>query len=122
LKTVCALGCQMVCFQTKNPKLGKFWRVLRWWIVGLFYGHLVYFIAIWHIYRLLGIFYGNLVYFPVLVSCSKKSGTLFAPAKKNKLAFCDLFPGQSLKKYFSTLVLKVTRLRFLPKRIFVLSL
>jgi hypothetical protein len=19
-------GCQMVCFQTKNPKLGKFWR------------------------------------------------------------------------------------------------
>jgi hypothetical protein len=21
-------GCQMVCFQTKNPNLGKFWRVL----------------------------------------------------------------------------------------------
>jgi hypothetical protein len=20
-------GCQMVCFQTKNPNLGKFWRV-----------------------------------------------------------------------------------------------
>jgi hypothetical protein len=21
-----ARGCQMVCFQTKNPNLGKFWR------------------------------------------------------------------------------------------------
>jgi hypothetical protein len=21
-------GCQMVCFQTKNPNLGKFWRAL----------------------------------------------------------------------------------------------
>jgi hypothetical protein len=21
-------GCQMVCFQTKNPNLGKFWRIL----------------------------------------------------------------------------------------------
>jgi hypothetical protein len=21
-------GCQMVCFQTKNPNLGKFWKVL----------------------------------------------------------------------------------------------
>jgi hypothetical protein len=25
-----ARGCQMVCFQTKNPNLGKFWRVLQW--------------------------------------------------------------------------------------------
>jgi hypothetical protein len=23
-------GCQMVCFQTKNPNLGKFWRVFQW--------------------------------------------------------------------------------------------
>jgi hypothetical protein len=23
-------GCQMVCFQTKNPYLGKFWRTLDW--------------------------------------------------------------------------------------------
>jgi hypothetical protein len=23
-------GCQMVCFQTKNPNLGKFWRALDW--------------------------------------------------------------------------------------------
>jgi hypothetical protein len=38
-------GCQTVCFQTKNPNLGKFWRVLLWKILvyflpfGLFYGH-----------------------------------------------------------------------------------
>jgi hypothetical protein len=23
-------GCQMVYFQTKNPNLGKFWRVSEW--------------------------------------------------------------------------------------------
>jgi hypothetical protein len=35
-------GCQMVCFQTKNPNLGKFWRALEWemlvylWSFGIF--------------------------------------------------------------------------------------
>jgi hypothetical protein len=56
-------GCQMVCFQTKNPNLGKFWRVLLrklleycmtiWSILRslkIFYGHLVYFVAIWYIF------------------------------------------------------------------------
>jgi hypothetical protein len=33
-------------FQTKNPNLGKFWRVLQW---KMFYGHLVYFTAILYI-------------------------------------------------------------------------
>jgi hypothetical protein len=33
-------GCQMVCFQTENPKLGKFWRVLQWKM-------LVYFMDTW---------------------------------------------------------------------------
>jgi hypothetical protein len=23
-------GCQMVCFQTRNPKLGKFWMAFDW--------------------------------------------------------------------------------------------
>jgi hypothetical protein len=53
-------GCQMVCFQTKNPNLGKFWRALDWkmfqycltiwnilWIFGMFYDHLVHFVFIW---------------------------------------------------------------------------
>jgi hypothetical protein len=29
-------GCQMVCFQTKHPNLGKFWRVLQWIVRGNF--------------------------------------------------------------------------------------
>jgi hypothetical protein len=33
----------MVCFQTKNTNLGKFWRVLRWKM-------LVYCLAIWSIW------------------------------------------------------------------------
>jgi hypothetical protein len=52
-------GCQMICFQTKNINLGKFWRTLEWKMlkyfmairtVGVFYDHLVH-------------FYVNLVYF-----------------------------------------------------------
>jgi hypothetical protein len=49
-------GCQMVFFQTKNPHLGKFWRVLQWKLLVYFmpiwyilYGHLPYFMAIWYI-------------------------------------------------------------------------
>jgi hypothetical protein len=52
-------GCQMVCFQTKNPNLGKFWRVLQWKIF-------VYFMTIWSILRPLKVFYGHLVYFVVI--------------------------------------------------------
>jgi hypothetical protein len=33
-------GCQMVCFQTQNQNLGKFWRALEW-------KKLVYSMAIW---------------------------------------------------------------------------
>jgi hypothetical protein len=60
----------MVDFQTKNPNLGKFWRVLQWKIVvyfmviwsilllfGLFYCYLVYFMDIWYILGTFGIFY-----------------------------------------------------------------
>jgi hypothetical protein len=42
-------GCQMVCFQTKNPNLGKFWRVhftvfcYILWIFGIISGNLAYF-------------------------------------------------------------------------------
>jgi hypothetical protein len=44
----------MVCFQTKNHNLGKFWRVSKWKIF-------VYFMAIKNIVRPFIIFYGNLV-------------------------------------------------------------
>jgi hypothetical protein len=50
----------MVCFQTQNPNLGKFWRTLEWKI-------LLYFTAIWYLI-------GNLVYFNhVLVCCTTKN-------------------------------------------------
>jgi hypothetical protein len=55
-------GCQMANFRTKNPTLGKFWRVLQWKM-------LVYFMSVWSIlwpvvYILwpFGIFYGYLEY------------------------------------------------------------
>jgi hypothetical protein len=47
-------GCQMVCFQTKNPNLGKFWRVLQSKM-------LVYFMDTWSILRSFVIFYRHLV-------------------------------------------------------------
>jgi hypothetical protein len=48
-------GCQMVCFQTKNPNLGKFFRVSDWKM-------LIYFMAIWNILLIFGIFYDHLVH------------------------------------------------------------
>jgi uncharacterized Tic20 family protein len=69
----------MAYFQTKNPKLGKFWRVLQWKMLAYFMaiwsillpfgtcicGHLVNFLVIWSI-------------FPVLVYFTKKNlATLF---------------------------------------------
>jgi hypothetical protein len=63
----------MVYFQTKYPDLGKFWRALDrkffiyllaiWnilWKIGIFYDHLVHFVFIWYIFR-------------VLVSCTMKN-------------------------------------------------
>jgi hypothetical protein len=60
-------GCQMVCFQTKNPSLGKLWRALDWkmfiyfmaiwnflWRFGIFNDHFVF---IWYIFSGFGIMY-----------------------------------------------------------------
>jgi hypothetical protein len=48
-------------FQTKNPNLGKFWRVAMG--LGIFYDHLAYFTAIGNILWPFGILCGHLVYF-----------------------------------------------------------
>jgi hypothetical protein len=63
----------MVCFQTKNPNLGRFWRVLEWKI-------LLYFMTIWNILWPFGIIYGRLVCFvviwyilPILVGLDNKN-------------------------------------------------
>jgi hypothetical protein len=66
----CRQGCQMAYFQTKNPDLGKFWRLLQRKM-------LVYYMAVWSILWLFGIFCDQLVYFMViwyiLVCCTKKN-------------------------------------------------
>jgi hypothetical protein len=80
-KSVGTQGCQMVCFQTKNPNLGKFWWALEWkmsvnftaiwsifWPLGILCVHLIYFMVVWYIFHVLvccifGILYGHLVYF-----------------------------------------------------------
>jgi hypothetical protein len=46
--------CQMAYFQTKNPNLGKFFRVLQWKM-------LQHFKAIWSILLPFGLFYWHLV-------------------------------------------------------------
>jgi hypothetical protein len=51
-------GCQMAHFQTNNPNLGKFWRVLRWKI-------LLYFTPSWSVLQPFSIFCGHLVYLMV---------------------------------------------------------
>jgi hypothetical protein len=63
-------GRQMAYFQTKNPNLGKFWRVFQWRMLVLFYGYLVFlsqfgilcdclvcFKIIWHSFSRFGILY-----------------------------------------------------------------
>jgi hypothetical protein len=62
-------GCQMVYFQTKNPNLGTFLRAFEWkmfftilWPFGMFCGHLVYFMAVWHSLWSFGIFSPILVF------------------------------------------------------------
>jgi hypothetical protein len=57
-------GCQMVCFQTKNPSVGKFWRALDWkmliyilWPFGILYGYFWYYMTIWYILYSFGTFF-----------------------------------------------------------------
>jgi hypothetical protein len=79
-KTSASQGCQMAYFQTKNPDLGKFWRVWQWTMLVNCTTNLVYFVAILYILWLFVTFYGNFEYFmviwyffPVLVCCTKKN-------------------------------------------------
>jgi hypothetical protein len=75
-------GCQMVCFQTKDPNLGKFWRVLHW-------KTLVYIVDTWPILRSLIIFYeqfyqtGNLVLFVVIWYIFSRFGILYQEKSGN---------------------------------------
>jgi hypothetical protein len=55
-----AQGCQMVCFQTKNPNWSTFWRVLQWRLVA-------YFMDTWSILWSFVTFYGHLVWLVVYI-------------------------------------------------------
>jgi hypothetical protein len=52
-------GCQMVWFPTKNPNLGKFWRVLHWKMMVCFMDTTVFCYILWTFDTVRG----NLVYF-----------------------------------------------------------
>jgi hypothetical protein len=68
----------MVCFHTKNPNFGKFYRALDWKMF-------IYIMALLDILLRFGIFYDNVLHFVfiwyiflILVSCTKKNlATLF---------------------------------------------
>jgi hypothetical protein len=72
----------MVYFQTKNPNLGKFWRVLlAMKDVGIFYDHMVYFNAIPSILWPFGIFcghFGTIFQFWYICRTKKNLATLAA--------------------------------------------
>jgi hypothetical protein len=60
----------MAYFQTKDPDLGKIWRVLQWQMF-------VYYIAVWYILRHLGILCGHLVHFMVIWDIFSRFGILY---------------------------------------------
>jgi preprotein translocase subunit SecY len=73
-------GCQMVYFETNYRSLGTFWRVLQWKM-------LVYFMDIWSILRPLHKFYGHLLYFVAMWSFFPRFGILYQEKSGN--------PGQN---------------------------
>jgi hypothetical protein len=83
-------GCQMVYFQTKKPKLGKFRRVLDWKL-------LICFIAIWNILQTFGTFYDHLVHFMTIWYILCPFGTFFrvlvSSTNKNLIFFHTLSLG-----------------------------
>jgi hypothetical protein len=81
-------GCQMVCFQTKNTNLGKFWRDLDW-------KRFINFMAIWNILWTLGIFYDYLVHFVFIWyiwSCTNKNLATLLGAVLSQKKFCKKKP------------------------------
>jgi hypothetical protein len=72
----------MVCFQTKNPNLGKIRMILQWKISS-------YFVTIWSILRPLEIFYGHLVYFVDIRYIFPRFGILYQEESGNPDAIPD---------------------------------
>jgi hypothetical protein len=57
-------GCQMACFHTKTPSLGKFLEGFAIDEVGIFYGQLEYLVVLWYILWQFWMGCGHLVNFP----------------------------------------------------------
>jgi hypothetical protein len=90
-------GCQMVRFQTKQPNLGKFWRVLQWKM-------LVYFMETWSILQsfviLMEIWYSSSkfgIFFPLWYFLPRK---IWQPRLRQRL-FTDIF-DMSTKTTFAS--------------------
>jgi hypothetical protein len=98
-------GCQMVCFRTKNPNLGKFWRALEWRM-------LVYFMPIWNMLWPFGIFNGHLafiwqfgIFSSALVYCVKNNlATLFKKVKLRANIVYSSYSSSFLLLYFLTCI------------------
>jgi hypothetical protein len=95
-------GCQMVCFQTKNPNLGKFWRALEWKM-------LLYFMIIWNILWPFGIF--------KVIWCILWSFGIFFPfwyawTEKNLAAMVCTFSSSPFFRHFSGLINRDQQGRF----------
>jgi hypothetical protein len=100
-------GCQMVCFQIKNPNLGKFWIN-----VGIFYGHLVYFMVFCYFLWIFDIFHGNLVYFSLfLVFCTKKNLATLVFASFGHLVGLDDDKWNHLPRICCSVEISATSLR-----------
>jgi hypothetical protein len=69
-------GCQMVCFQTKNPNLGKFGMALEW-------KKLLNFMAIWSILWRFGIFYDHFGTFCIHLVHLSGFGTMYQEKSGN---------------------------------------
>jgi hypothetical protein len=80
----------MEYFQTKDPILGKFWRVLQWkmsvYLMAIWYislpigkvnGHLVHFVVIWNILWSFGTFCGHLEHFVIIWNILWSFGIFF---------------------------------------------
>jgi hypothetical protein len=72
----------MVCSQTKNPNLGKFWRELDWKMF-------IYFMAIWNILWRFGIFYDHLVHFGFIGYIFTGCGIMYQEKSGNPGCNCE---------------------------------
>jgi hypothetical protein len=72
----------MAFYQTKNPNLGKFSRVLQWKMLVYFMAiWCTYFKAIWDIFTAIWYIVGMVIWyiFPVLVCCATKNLATLSP-------------------------------------------